>query len=287
MNGYKLVLDISHYHYLNYDLVCEQVDGFIVRAAFGQYKDARFETHYSEIAARGKPIAVYQWFRPDQSVTAQIEVMKLALENKKIRVIFSDQEQHGLYFNGGSMIPFYSPAALSELCRSHVTGLALHGYEVGTYTRGTWVMERCQPSLAWRYEYPVWLASWPYAQGAYTCSWNEFKSTWLPKTFSPFYPSGWPVEKRFADAWQFTGDKFILPGINTSTGVNRSVDVNFVSDALFARFTDAPVIPPAPDSAELIKTVYDELSDLKTRMQTNLAGELVELDYIMGLLKPE
>ena len=54
-----------------------------------------FQKHYDGF--KEKPCAGYQWFRPDQDVTAQIETVKLACEGKTIRCIFSDQEQAGRY----------------------------------------------------------------------------------------------------------------------------------------------------------------------------------------------
>ncbi len=35
MDGYKLVMDVSHHQTFDYDLVKQHVDGFIIRTAFG------------------------------------------------------------------------------------------------------------------------------------------------------------------------------------------------------------------------------------------------------------
>lgn len=236
MDGYKLVMDVSHHQTFDYDLVKEHVDGFIIRAAFGKDRDSRFEQHYNGF--KEKPCAVYQWFRPDQDVTAQIEVVKVLCEGKNIRCAFSDQEQAGRY-----NIPMsnFSSAFLNERAHEHMTGLELHGFEMGIYSRATWISQFSPQMRDWMYDYNVWLASWPYAAGAVTVDWDTLMDTWAPKVFSPFFTIDWPTDLKRADAWQWSGDKFIVPGVFTADGVPRSADFNFVSNALFDRFSHGDV----------------------------------------------
>lgn len=243
MDGYKLVMDVSHHQTFDYDLVKQHVDGFIIRTAFGTERNSLFQKHYDGF--KEKPCAGYQWFRPDQDVTAQIETVKLACEGKTIRCIFSDQEQAGRY-----NIPMsnFSAAVLNERANEHVTGLELHGFEMGIYSRATWISQFVPQLTNWMYDYNVWLASWPYAVGAVNASWDELMDTWAPKIFSPYFTLDWPANKKRADAWQWSGDKFIVPGVFTADGVPRSADFNFVSNALFAHFSRGEVTHPAGTS---------------------------------------
>ena len=289
MDGYKLVLDISHHQQIDYDLVKKHVDGFIIRFGFGTDADRLCDKHYDGL--KEKPCAGYQWFRPDQDIKAQIELVKVKTAGKDIKVFFSDQEQPGPYLS--SIV--YSPTLLSERGRAHVEGLALHGFDLGVYTRATWVSQYSKPMLSWLPSYHNWLASWPYAAGAVTTTWENLISFWAPKTFSPYYTADFLPAHRVAKAWQWSGDKFIVPGILTTLGVPRSSDFNFVSDALFERFKGAPVVVPPPVVVPdpIIENTYNELGDLITSM---LAGKLAiddrllvdisELVAIRKLMKP-
>lgn len=266
--GYKLVLDVSHHQTFNYDLVKKYVDGFIIRFGFGISPDTLANKHYDGF--KEKPCAGYQWFRPDQDVKAQIELVKVKTAGKDIKVFFSDQEQQGMY---GVPLSTYSPALLSDRARQHVEGLALHGFDMGIYSRATWISQYAKPMLEWITKYHMWLASWPYAKGAITTSWEELINYWAPKTFSPFYASDWPSTAKTAQAWQWSGDKFIVPGIYTTQGVPRSADFNYVSDALFERFKTGEIIqPPVIDPLPL------DITSRVTKLEEDLAITRNELD---------
>lgn len=245
MEGYKLVLDVSHHQTFNYDEVKKHIDGVIIRFGFGTQADTMCDKHYDGF--KELPCAGYQWFRPDQDVKAQIELVKVKTANKGIRVFFSDQEQRGHWIWGADVAPYYPSYQLSEFARAHVEGLKLHGFDMGVYSRASWITSYAQPMWNWMFMYYTWLASWPYATGSHTTSWESLMTYWAPKSFSPYYTSTWPVKK--TEAWQWSGDKFVLPGVYTNpssgTPVPRSCDLNYVSDALFAKFTE-PVLPPPP-----------------------------------------
>lgn len=290
MDGYKLVLDCSHHQRFDYDLVKKHVDGVIIRFGFGLAADNLSNQHYDGF--KEIPCAGYQWFRPDQDVKAQIELVKVKTEGKDIKVFFSDQEQKGMY---GVSLSTYSPATLSERARQHVEGLALHGFDMGIYSRATWISQYAKPMWDWMFNYATWLASWPYASGGVTTTWEYLISNWAPKAFSPYYTSDWPVRK--TEAWQWSGDKFIVPGVFTTSGVPRSSDFNFVSDALFERFKAGTVVPPVvtvPDPhLALLDNLYNELGDLETSMlsgklevDTRLLKDINELHEIRKIVKP-
>ncbi|NLC89248.1 MAG: hypothetical protein GX681_04205, partial [Clostridiaceae bacterium] len=88
-NAY-LVIDISEWQSpgaIDYDLLCRQIDGVILRIGFTGYghdknkiADAYFEQHYAEFKSRGVPIGVYWFSRADTVAEAQVEAdMTLAL----------------------------------------------------------------------------------------------------------------------------------------------------------------------------------------------------------------
>lgn len=264
MDGYKFVLDVSHHQTFNYDEVKKHIDGVIIRFGFGTLADRMADKHYDGF--KEIPCAGYQWFRPDQDVKAQIELIKVKTSGKDVEVFFSDNEQQGPYQSSGG----YSPTYLSEAARAHVEGLSLHGFDMGIYTRATWVDSYARPMWNWMFKYHNWLASWPFASGAVTTSWETLKSYWSPKIFSPYFTSDWPTDKRKADVWQWSGDKFIVPGIFTSTGKPRSSDFNFVSNELFERFeesTPTPTPDPLPlpvDTESRLRVLEEKVSIAQT-----------------------
>lgn len=274
MDGYKLVMDVSHHQTFDYDLVKQHVDGFIIRAAFGKEPDSLFEKHYNGF--KEKPCAVYQWFRPDQDVTAQIEVVKILCEGKNIRCAFSDQEQAGRY---NVPLSNFSAVFLNERAHEHISGLELHGFEMGIYSRATWISQFSPQMRDWMYDYNVWLASWPYAAGAVTTDWDILMNTWAPKVFSPFFTIDWPADKKRADAWQWSGDKFIVPGVFTRDGVPRSADFNFVSNALFEKFSRGEAAHPqeAPRPTGIDSRV--------TKLEKDMLSAKIDIDRIENVMR--
>lgn len=243
-NGYHLVIDLSYYNpKTDFEVVSEYVEGFILRIAYGTTKDTCFVDFAKRLYKLGKPIASYQWFRPDQDVKAQLEIARQQLTDAGVpmHVGFSDQEQHGRsgYLN---LPPHYSASDLSKRGRDHVEGLTTLIKNVGTYTRSSWISERARPTVwgedAWLYDYLVWLASWPYASKVVSTTWSDFLANWMVKSFSPYYASGWP--NKFADAWQFSGDKFVLPG------GDGAFDFNLVSDNMLQLMSTGIQEPEAP-----------------------------------------
>lgn len=265
--GMNLVIDVSSHQKIDYALVSKYIKGAIIRVAYGIAVDTSFKQHYDGFMAQNIPCAAYQWYRPDQDVKQQIEVVRNTLADTKINLVLSDQEQHGQ--GPSSLAPIYPHDKLSEMCESHVTGIRLHGYELGTYSRSSWIMERCKPSIIkmseypainpWRYDYWVWLASWPFASGALATTWEAIADSWAPTLMSPYFVSGWPYNLKYAHMWQWSGDKFILPGITTPYGVPRPVDLNYAPDFMVAKFLkkEIPVPPPIEPPTECQQLLDD------------------------------
>lgn len=79
------VLDMSYWQdhtRINYDLLCNSVEGFILRASYGIWKDTRVDIHYREIHKRGKPIGFYPYLVGNQSAQAQVDVFHDAIADK-------------------------------------------------------------------------------------------------------------------------------------------------------------------------------------------------------------
>ena len=61
------LIDVSEWQEpskINYDVLCQQVTGVIIRVQYGSnYVDKHYQTHIKEFTKRGVPFAVYAWVR--------------------------------------------------------------------------------------------------------------------------------------------------------------------------------------------------------------------------------
>ncbi len=70
----KKIIDISFWQdpdKINYDLLASQIDGVIIRAAYGTSKDTKFETHYTEFKKRNVPVGAYHYILGNVSIPSQ------------------------------------------------------------------------------------------------------------------------------------------------------------------------------------------------------------------------
>jgi GH25 family lysozyme M1 (1,4-beta-N-acetylmuramidase) len=94
------------------------------------------------------------------------------------------------------------------------------------YTGAWFWWNHMDPEPAWERGYDFWLAGYPFTKAPVTCTWEELKSKWIPSLIH------WPALRgRQGAIWQFSGDKFNLPGIK------GSIDLNMVTDVVFKKLT--------------------------------------------------
>jgi hypothetical protein len=249
----KLIVDAAyHQDKIDFGLLRPFVDGFIFRANYGTFADPKFVEHVNRAVDAGfKHIGLYSFLRPDQDIKAQIDVMR-GQYNKVpfIRFTSSDQEQHGhTYLN---LPPYYSPDKLSSLGHQHIEALATLGLRQSIYTRTTWVDSYAKPAYKWMQDYTVWLASWPYKTGVVYTDWQTLIDVYAPKAFAPYRTA---ESKKYAlnvGLWQWSGDKFTLPGIYGAGGKLSAVDLNFVSDDIFSLMETGTYSPPPTEEAHEI-----------------------------------
>jgi hypothetical protein len=132
---------------------------------------------------------------------------------------------------------------------SHILGTLTSelGYKPEIYTGlWWWTPNMLRPGLGiagypdWQSEFKFSLAEYPYSTEAVTCSWADLKAKWLPAVRLPRLADG-IIGSQVAD-WQFSGDKFVLPGITTSLGLPCKVDLNYVYDLNSILIKPAPVL---------------------------------------------
>ncbi|NLW53639.1 MAG: hypothetical protein GXY99_01870, partial [Clostridiaceae bacterium] len=213
-NAY-LVIDISEWqnpNSINYDLLCQQIDGVILRIGFTGYghdknkvADVHFERHYREFKNRGVPIGVYWFSRADTVAEAEVEAnMTLSLlEGKELQLpIYWDTEDN--YFQYKT-----TPELLTEVAISYIDTIRQAGREVGIYASVNWYLNRLVMSRLWEHHadnfFEVWVAHYN--------SWIPGQERDIYGLYSPqFYQDYW--------MWQFTSTGRL-------NGYNGSLDFNF------------------------------------------------------------
>lgn len=79
----KPIIDISYWQQgINYPVLAEQIDGVILRAAYGIWKDTMFDEHYSQLRALGVPIGCYHYIIGSISAGEQARVFAEIVKEK-------------------------------------------------------------------------------------------------------------------------------------------------------------------------------------------------------------
>jgi GH25 family lysozyme M1 (1,4-beta-N-acetylmuramidase) len=126
------------------------------------------------------------------------------------------------------------------------------------YSGNWWWQPNMSPPASWVGNYDFWLASYPYAAGRVDSTWEE-----LPSHF----PDGWNEDRWIAPVpngrrpkiWQFSGDKFWLPGIN------GALDLNLFDGDEAALRQWAGLEPPPPVPPTLEERVVKLETEARTR----------------------
>ena len=88
-NDSLMIVDMSYWqdhNRIDYDRLCENVDGFILRATYGIWKDTRFDIHYEEISKRNKPLGAYAYLIGNHSAINQANAYHRAIEERPLRL---------------------------------------------------------------------------------------------------------------------------------------------------------------------------------------------------------
>ena len=175
------------------------------------------EDHIKKARDVGMVVAGYHWADPMMKDQAQIDFFASHLKKHNIKrgyvdceqywelwKEFYDQIQHGI-----PITKIISPTRISQNAYNLVTGIRNKGLLSAPYTRWSFITDRASPMKLWIPPEESWFAHYPYRIGKVFALWHDFLpgGKWYPTIPAPFLPSNvkWKI-------WQFSGDKFILPG---------------------------------------------------------------------------
>jgi GH25 family lysozyme M1 (1,4-beta-N-acetylmuramidase) len=195
------------------------------------------DTHSQDAVNAGVWLAYYHWLDPIYSGKEQADYMLKAVNRYPYKAIAVDIEQWWSDWGAWEdwryctnplekaalyeLIPTLTPAKINSCAAAFVHRVkeVRPDIQVIIYTRASYIIEYCKLLMSWISAYPIWYAYYPFSGEAITTSWQDFLERWIPQT-EPKFPRGYPIDLQNWYLWQFTGDKFTLPGCTSKLDIN-------------------------------------------------------------------
>ncbi len=222
-----LWVDVSHYQKdLDYrTLAAGGVKGLVARVGFRASADATYRRHIDGAREAGMRTAAYHWFDPTIKLSVQRDLLLRHIRPSEIDFLTCDVEQYWQDWrewyaarNGtGKITKFISPSVISNLARAMIETYAYYVHPVTVlYTSRSFVLSYAPAMTRWitANQTPLWLAQYPYSRTPVTTTWEELPIYYPILSGPRALTDNWMF-------WQFSGDKFRLPG------VKGPIDLNF------------------------------------------------------------
>jgi lysozyme len=244
-----LGIDVSRYQdIVDWDLLKSKgVEFAIVKATQGNYStDPKLVEYVKEAHAAGMIVGAYHWCDPTVAADEQAQYFLDNINDLAVDFVAVDVEQQWADWNewkNRQVTKLLTPQKISDTASRIIAAWkAKLKTPIVVYTRTSFVEEFAKPMGGWLAKFPLWLAYYPYKAGVVRTAWDIFLTEYKPQITGPTLPSGctqWTF-------WQFTGGKFILPGVDTA------VDVNYFNGTLddLKVFVGIPVATAAEPSVE-------------------------------------
>lgn len=193
----------------------------IIKAAQGSYRqDPLCPAHLKAAQAAGMLCGVYHWMDPGCAVADQISNLAHRLKGLEYSFLALDVEQYWSdwgEWQQGMISKRYPGKLISQCARACAEAMQSEFHKpVLIYTRASFVKDYAPQMQDWLPGWPLWLAHYPYRPGKLHLSWEQLKRDYVPSIPAPAIPKGcqdWHF-------WQFSGDKFILPGEQSALDLN-------------------------------------------------------------------
>jgi len=220
---YTLGVDVSSWQpKVDWKLLYEGGVRFaIIKLSQGNYSyDRLTREHVKGARDNGMLVGLYHWHDPLCNVKSQVDFIKNCLVGIEYDFFCVDVEQYWADWGewrqqyitkklGATTISVSSHQLASEIKR-------FTGKKTMVYTRASFVKEYAPTMQTWLKDWDLWLAHYPYRPGRISVSWEGLKAANLPSIPGPSIPPNcreWKI-------WQFSGDKFVLPGVSTPLDLN-------------------------------------------------------------------
>lgn len=221
------------------------VEFVFIKATQGNYfTDAMMRQHVAGAIQTGMVIGLYHWCDPTVGAESQAQYFIDKTKDVPFHLGAADVEQQWASWSEWRQHNVTSILSPDVISRNAKTIISYWDQRLSVktliYTRASFITEYARPMIQWVCGYPLWLATYPYGPGRITTTWETFKTKYLPTTSGPVLVPNCPKWT----FWQFTGDKFILPGVNSA------LDINYFNGTLeelrVLAGLQAPPPPPPP-----------------------------------------
>jgi lysozyme len=179
-------------------------------------KDPLLRSHFFKAKEVDLLVGAYHWCDPTMKPDDQVENFFEAMDGMAFDFLALDVEQYWQSWQEwleGKITRFVKPDTISSVALSMAREIRTRSsIPLLLYTRKSFILDYARPMLQWIADWPLWLAYYPYASGRKAVSWETLVQDCLPKVVGPSLPEGC-MDWTF---WQFSGDKFILPGATTA-----------------------------------------------------------------------
>lgn len=241
--------------------------------------------HVEGARKAGILVAGYHWNDPMYNDTAQVDFFVSQLEKYDIHLAFVDVEQYWQDWNEWykqSITKIIDPKRISQSAYNVMTGLRNKGYNAQIYSRWSFIKERSSQMETWIKPLDTWYAHYPYGGGRVNANWQDFKvgGRYFPGIKQPTLPVGtnWKL-------WQFSGDKFILPGtggspidLNYFPGTEKEL-IKFFTGIENNNDTELPEPEPPTNSVLLPKLKVISKVRVRTLPNTSLLAKEIRFRY--------
>ncbi len=263
-----LGVDVSHWNdVVDFETLSRGGVSFaVVKISQGsQLRDGRRIQHHAAARRAGLLTGGYHWCDPTHDPAAQVENFLRASDGLELDFFAVDVEQYWRDWNEWSarkITRCLPPAQISRCARQVAEGIARHTAKPTLiYTRATFVQAYAAPMLEWLGQWEVWLAQYPYPRGRLSVDWETLRRDHLPVALAPNLPRG----VRDWRLWQFSGDRFILPGSN-----HQPIDLNWYNGSLndlraWCGLAGAAQPPSPPALEEMVRRLWAAHPELHPR----------------------
>jgi len=216
----KLIVDISRYQEsIDAKILKEAgVEMVVVKSSSGSREDPFYRRHAEAVLEGGLKLGAYHWVDPIESTAKQTDAFFVIAGLYPLTVVWNDFEQWwsnwGEWYTNGikagrwAAVKAFGGSRISDAGRTFNELVKAAGYDVHTYTSAGFVREHSPQSANWMKDYPVVAANYPRFGSA--TNWEQFWKVIAPEVEKqkPVIPLGTTK----LSAWQFTGDRYLLPG---------------------------------------------------------------------------
>lgn len=281
MNNYTLGIDASRWQdKIDWALLkAKGVDYAILKYTQGNYfTDPKLQSHYVGARSAGMIVGAYHWVDPSskQKASRQVTWFKKAFDQFPADFICLDIEQYWEYWT-----EYYAHTVSTIIPGERISGLShemaytlrkdYSPTQVVVYTNPWFPMSYSRAMFGWMGQCGLWYANYPLPRiPVIKTTWEDLKK-YYPKEDITF-PKGYPVELKDWRLWQWSGDKFILPGVDTR------VDLNFYDGSVGQMILwCGGTFTPTPPVVGGETYVVNSLSGLRVRTGPGLTYPIIKV----------